>query len=809
MSITNRSPKRPRMNETERNSIFNFVGSIGWVLDRTGEDEQILGSVWLAGDRQAAASAIPLIPYAETPEALIIRFPCSRTVWGVREVEFHPGCDRWMAKRALAQTSFYPPKALANQQHNLAILRITPGLPPLDDASMQRIQKQLSKSLPQEESGFSGKATSIELTSIIQTLVNARRQGTIVICDRRKRPIARIFCQEGRISHARYGDLLNEEAIYRLMCSSFNGYFFFQGEKPPEWVDFPTMEKSTAAALMGAYRRLEEKDSILANIGGETVLVYKAAEEPGLVNGQEVQPDTKLVWKYLYNGMPVSRLLKVCDLDGSQVMAGVQELLTGGFITLVPAEAPAPFSTAVTPLPINIQVPLAPGQDIYAISLDPLYGPYFAPGKILGPRQSNDPWHQIHDIALPEDALGSPIFRGSEVVGVYCGGLVPGKYDPPEFAHGQQLLWAESVISCTGPAIKTAVNSTATQEFSVLDVQTMLKVTEELPLPSFDAIQSKQAASRSSFTGEHPVLSSGTDQQLPTSDTISGVRQAASRTDIPVLPTTQQDPRVSSGQMQALPPQTNAPLPLQTSSGTHDIATSQTMRARKEAGGASGDANDQQGGVTGSHSISSLLGSLSAVFPFGKSKKPATLEQWFEIELIRAEVGSVQWTKATASTVFKTGDLLRLQIKMLQDAHLYALFQRSNSKNVTILFPESMASPPLIRNSVVPIPAKASDQTLGFKSESGRYSLLGIPITSSSHGGTESLLLISSKTALVPLADPNFQQSIFSKGTILLNGQRNLDIVEVDENALYLGLELEEVPANLVALAKLRVSHNN
>jgi hypothetical protein len=779
------------------------------VIDRTGEEEQILGSVWLAGDRQAAAPAIPLIPYAETPEALIVRFPCSRTVWGVKEAEFHPGCDRWMAKRALSQALFFPPKSLANQQHNLAILRLTPGLPPLDQASMQRINKQLSKSLPQEESGFSGKATSIELTSIIQTLVNARRQGTIVICDTRKRPIARIFCQDGRISHARYGDIFNEEAIYRLMCSSFNGYFYFQGEKTPDWCDFPTMEKSTAAALMGSYRRLEEKDQILANIGGETVLVYKAVEEPGLVAGQEVQPETKLVWNYLYNGMPVSRLLKVCDLDGSQVMAGVQELVTAGFITLAPGEAPPPFSTAVVPLPINVQVPLGPGQDIYAISLDPLYGPYFAPGKILGPRQSNDPWHQIHTIALPEEALGSPIFRGSEVVGVYCGGLVPGKYDAPEFAHGQQLLWAESVISCTGPAMNTAVNSTATQEFSVFDIQAELTGTEEAVLsPDFEAIQKKHAILLNSINAEQSIAPDGINQQLPPRDTISGVRQAASsRTDVPIIPSAQQDPRASSGQIKAVPEQPNPPPANQTSSGTHEAATTQTMRARKDPAPSIPESTEQ--GSTGSHSISSLLGSLSAVFPFGKSKKPVTLEQWFEIELIRAQVGSTQWTKATASTVFKTGDLLRLQIKMLQEAHLYALFQRSNNKTVSVLFPDVMASPPLAINAVVPIPNRASDQTLPFKSESGRYSLLGLPITSTSNGGTESLLLIASKTPLGPLADPNYHQSIFSKGTILLNGQRNLDLVEVDENALYLGLELGEVPANLVALAKLRVSHHN
>src|SRR5579871_1467769 len=133
------------MNSIEGNSLFNFVSSIGWVLDRTGEEEQIISTVWLTGDRQVATSAIPLIPYAETLEALIIRFPCAQKYWGVKSIDIHPGCDRWSAKRAYASTLFLPPNALINQQHNVAMLRLTPNLMPLDRSGQDRLHRQISK----------------------------------------------------------------------------------------------------------------------------------------------------------------------------------------------------------------------------------------------------------------------------------------------------------------------------------------------------------------------------------------------------------------------------------------------------------------------------------------------------------------------------------------------------------------------------------------------------------------------------------------------------------------------------------------
>ncbi|HEY9684073.1 MAG TPA: DUF4388 domain-containing protein [Oculatellaceae cyanobacterium] len=714
------------MNSIEGNSLFNFVSSLGWVLDRTGEEEQIISTVWLTGDRQVATCAIPLIPYAETLEALIIRFPCTQKVWGVKSIDIHPGCDRWMAKRAYAQSLFFPPNGLINQQHNVAMLRLTPNIMPLDRNGQDRLHRQISKTLPQEEIGFAGRATSVELTSVIQTLVNARRQGTIVICDKRKRPIARIYCESGRISHARYGDILNEAAVYKLMCSSFSGFFYFQQEKLPEWCDFPTMTKSTAGLLLEAYRRLEDKTQALAPFGDDSANLFKLTEQPSMVDGPLAQPDAQTVWAYIHNGMPISQLVKVCELDGYETMRILNEFLTAGLIQSAPAQPPSPFGLASPALPMNTQTPVAPGSYVYAISIDPSSGPYFAPGKVLGERMDGDPWHLVHDIALPEEAMGSPIFLGSEVVGMYTGGMLQTKYDKPEYAHGQQMLWAPSIASCLG-----------TGELKAPATSTSLSTGDNIPTLTPEIEEKIQQANAESQNG---------DQRTSLTNPVVTLEEA------------------------------QAALARETAADTGNSST-----------------------------ISNIFGSISAVFSRGR--RPQTSQPWFEVEVTRTELGSSNWLKASGSTVFRAGDLIRLQVKLLQDCYFYALFQSSSGKNVIMLFPETFSGPPLPKASIIGIPSRQSDNTSSSKSDSGKFSPLGLPIPSTISGGTESLLMLASKTQLAPLADKTMMAAVFVKGTIMLNGQKNLDLVEMEEKVLYEGLDVPEMLPNAIALSKLRVSH--
>ncbi len=431
------------------NKVWNFAGSIGWLIDRAAETEQILGTVWLVAEGQVATCATLVVPYEDILDALIVRFPSTDEVWAVKEAQFHSGFDRWLAKRALTQSAFHPSINVANQQHNIVVLRLSDKIRELDQTTILKFNRLLLRILPQEKAGFSGRVTNVELTSILQLLVNARREGTIVICDPRKRPIARIFCEDGRIAYAKFGQSTNEEAIYKLICSSFSGYFYFQEESRPEWCDFTPMLTSMTSVVMEGYRRLELKTKLLEEVGGEAAVLRKRKYRPHFQNLEpNTQADAQVVWCYLYDGMPVSRLLRVSGLDSSLVMAALHELIIHDSITVSEAQAIPDFVPDCLPLPRSTQTSPTPGDQIFVISQDALLSPHLAAGRIICERKPGDPFHQVHTLALPEEAMGTPIFKDDAVIGMYCGQLIRDQLEPQEFAYMQQMLWVTALNSC-------------------------------------------------------------------------------------------------------------------------------------------------------------------------------------------------------------------------------------------------------------------------------------------------------------------------------------------------------------------------
>jgi len=706
------------MNSDSGNSIWNFAGSVGWLIDRAHDDqEQVLGTVWLAGSRAAVTCALTVVPYEEIYNALIVRFPLTNEAYSVRDVEFHPGFDRWFAKRALAKASFYPPPILSSQQQNLAMLQLGDQIRQLDEREISRINQQLARVITLGEAGFSGRASNVELTGILQTLVNARREGTIVICDPRKRPIARMFCEDGRIAYARYHDSTNELAVFRLICSYFNGYFYFQPESLPEWADFAPMTKPAASLLMEAYRRLEEMTQVVEAIGGTDAVLHKSKHEPNFQNmPYEVKEDAKAVWAYIHDGMPLLRLLKVCNLDGYVVTRVVQELVTYGHLSVYSGYETPALASYSQPLPMAAQAPLSPGDEIAALAMDPETSmPFVAAGKILRARHRGDPWHQVHTIALYDESLGCPIFnKEGAVVGMYCGNLMPEQNEPAEFAYAQQMLWVASVNTCLQQ------------------------------LPSGQPVQVPRSTTTTTTTGENVVIEIE-DDELTLSPEPPKAKPA-----VEVVP--QEEPK---------------------------------------------------------HAIPSLLGSLSAVFqPF--SRRNHSQPTWFEIELSKAECGSVQWSRATNATAFRTGDLMRLQIKPLKDCCLYAIYQPGSTKQFELLYPDIQHLQEVhAANSTLVIPSKQGDHAMTNRTSSGRYSLLGLPITGAP-GGTDSLLLIGSHAPLSLLGNKLNWQLIFTKCMIMLNGHKNLEVLETSEKILN---EAIGAPVNAgdnpIAISKLRISHQN
>jgi len=432
-------------------NIGDLFGSIGWLVDRTVECDNILGTVWVAEKWSVITCGHLLAAFYDSLEALEVQLPATGQTFGIAQAGFHPDFDQYSSRRKLTESNyFFPPPELNLQEQNMVVLRLTNQLRPVQPETLSKVDHFWAVNV-QGDPGFSGRLTNLELASVVQTLVNARKRGTIVILDLHRRPVARLFCEQGRLSHIRYRDLVNEAAMYKLMCGDFEGYFFFQEEEQvPPWCNFAPMTKQTPALLMEAFRRLEEKGSMLATLGGiGAVTLFRGQGLSMMHLPPEYHADARVVCPNMQDGMPISCLIEMCELDAASVVRIVYALTQAGQIE----------TTKVPPLTAD-NLPFFPLEgghfpsamdQIYAMSIDPKSRlPIIQEGQVVAARRANDDLHFYHTMNLPSFAIGAPILRGDVVIGLNCGPVPPDNKYLQQWPHIQQFVAVNGILACLG-----------------------------------------------------------------------------------------------------------------------------------------------------------------------------------------------------------------------------------------------------------------------------------------------------------------------------------------------------------------------
>lgn len=427
--------------------LDNLAGSVGWLIDATAKDD-VLGSCFLVSDRVVITCAHPLTPYADFPEFLRVYFPATDQAWAIGQVVFHPDFDRWSAKRIMTEGTVFPVSDYFARQQNVAALKLSDRPKTMSPESSKRLQDAIAFTAATGEGIVSGSASETELSSIIQTLTTARSVGTITLCDKRKRPVARLFLDKGNITHARYRNSINEEAICRLICSKFQGHFFYQPEYDPPWRNFRPLNRNTGMVLIEAYRRLDEQNRMLDELGCDPS-IYKAENRQEVIQRLMATSefDTLQVFQSISDGVHVSRMLRASNVDGCILLAKIADLATRNFIQLLAEVPQRAIANASVPLTIDPYPEIQPGSDVYCLSIDPhAANAVTEVGKVIHCEES----HVLYDIATVPEALGAPLLLDGLVIGIHGGGLPP--------APNEQDLWTGHHIFTASRSVYTCLD---------------------------------------------------------------------------------------------------------------------------------------------------------------------------------------------------------------------------------------------------------------------------------------------------------------------------------------------------------------
>lgn len=646
-----------------------MVGSLAWLIDRT--NEEILGSLWLADNTAAVTAAHVILPYITIQEALQVTFPATGYSCGVRTVEFHTDFDRWMAKRLMGQASVLPSFELMNQRENLVTLKLTSKLQKLDTQALSRIESTLSMPPPQEETIVSGNANRLELTSMVQTLVNARNYGTLVLTDKRHRPVARMFLEDGKLTHAQYRNSINEQAMYRLITSQNENFLFhFLPQVSAQWNNFAPIQKGTAFLLMEAYRRMEEQAQLATELNASFVAAIRIKQELDLsLIPEDFHYPVNYVFPLIDPEIPVSCLSRSLSFDSYVVLQSLKHLIETGHVTLEPRD-PAESASSL-PLVMADDPVLKQGDEIFALGIDPeSRQAVISRGNIVFEDWQGYPRHYLHTVSLPPEFAGAPLVKDGVVVGTNCGLVpqliegAPGPFEP------QLMVSTASVYVCLG-LLPATTSTTDIEPITADDIQ-------------------KQAALMAAGTGEHlkPMVTTGQHPQLDSQ---------------------------SSDRNQAVVPPSEAPPPVS--------------------------------------KLSSFFTSIRGVVDGFKKAPPPVTSNVFQASLLRRGLDSDRFVKVPADTPFMSGDLVKLEIVMAEEGHIYVIHKPSQGNQLKIVFPYNrLEDKPITKGSVLTIPERAGSST--GQTTTGKFFLPGIPIPSQS--GEDIVYLICSSK---PLADVIFEEN--------------------------------------------------
>jgi len=725
------------MSDAVQERISEHAGSVGCLIDRCLKREERLGTVWLVDGNKAATCAHLLVPYSQWLPALKVRLPGTGQDWGIAEAVYHPKFNLKTAAQLAKKSLASPVAALALQEQNLVLLSLKSKPEVLMPDFVTTVNEQLASPPPPRDKGLGGSLAELDLPLVIQTITNARKEGTLIISDERNRPVATLFCRDGRVLHARFQNLLNETAIYQVVSQRLSGNFYFHSQKEPAWPVSTPIARPTDMLLIESHRRLDEIPKLLLDLGGEDTVFRGGPEKPDLDSlPPEVRKEVELLWPLLERPIPIGQLWKLSNLDDYAIFQALLALQQAKQIEALEALDLHRRETG-RPIVMAPQVPLSPFDEIQSLSVGQVLGePLITGGHLLGTLRPGDPWHLLHNLDVPADAAGSPIFKDGQVIGMHCGKLPADPKLPPAVGNIQQLLWVESIYECLQrPAIGSS--------------------------------------------GEAPESAESKGRLAP-----AGCTEVA-RIDCP---------RCGSSSLDS--------AKFCKSCGQRLI---QDLDFKRETG--------RRSRALAAALVTVLL-LLAGVLLFMQLQpaveplppgKPAVTPR-LRVTISKADTEKAEWVAMPADHVFHNGDLVRLEVRPLEDSFVYVLHEGTTSPAATLIFPDSSAyDVRYLAGNLITIP-RSSDTN----SDRLRVALQGLSVYGPA--GTDTLVFLASSAPSSLRTSPKELTAAFEKASTALNQAFSPNGVDLPARAFGPGIfpaSVKSAETQTVYLTKLEIKHED
>lgn len=494
----------------------NFAHATGFIYDRTITPRKMLGQCFIVSKSRAVSTANNLYNYSEAPWALEIYFPHPDVTIGIKSIAIHNDFDRREARNYYLQQTGSPldvPPVLLN---DLATIVMDSQLQELQPDKVAELNRALSIPFSSQGVEASGNVRGTELFSVINSVLEARREGLLTLYDKRNIPLARLQIGEGTILKAHYRAMIGEMAFAELVYRKPAEGFSFQPNATFNWGGVRDITVPTEQLIQEAVRRANEVPQIV-NYLSSTGMEARFQRSVDQMNAENVSENIRwfveLLWSALDGYITVDRLPERLGVDTYTILQALRELVNKGYVALLNRASPFPCNGQLgTPLVSHTDFDINPGDSVTAFYLDPLSGAAtWQQGTFFGVSSVLQPKNLLHTIPILPGAAGALILKNYKLVGVHGGAIAPkpGQDNQRLF----QMMWIGALLDMSARKLRTAQDGAEEEVDGIAGLRTKLESDTAAATGDKAALQCPNCMSFNAKPG--PCITCGTEIEPP------------------------------------------------------------------------------------------------------------------------------------------------------------------------------------------------------------------------------------------------------------------------------------------------------